>query len=91
MIYSYYIEVMGTHMKTTIDLSDALFAAAKRHAAEHGTTMRALIEQSLARTLSEKKPARVFKLRDASVGGKGLTEAARTMSWSALRDLANER
>lgn len=82
---------MGTHMKTTIDLSDALFAAAKRHAAEHGTTLRAVVEQSLARTLREKTPVYAFKLRDASVGGKGLTEAARAMSSSALRDLANQR
>jgi hypothetical protein len=78
-------------MKTTIDLSDALFAAAKRHAAKHGTTLRAVIEQSLAHTLREKSPPDGFKLRDASVGGKGLTDAARALSGSAWRDLANER
>lgn len=84
-------ESMGTHMKTTIELTDAVFAAAKRFAAARGMTLRAVIEQSLARTLREKAPANAFKLRDASVGGKGLTDAARAMSSSALRDLANER
>ena len=84
-------ESMGTHMKTTIELSDAVLAAAKRFAAARGLTLRAVIEQSLARTLREKAPVRKFKLRDASVGGKGLTDAARALSSSALRDLANER
>lgn len=82
---------MGTHMKTTIDLSDALFSAAKAHAARHGTTLRALIEQSLARTLLEAKTARPFKLRDASVHGKGLTAAARAQPWSSILAAANER
>lgn len=82
---------MGAHMKTTIDLSDALFSAAKAHAARHDTTLRALIEQSLARTLLEAKTARPFKLRDASVRGKGLTAAARAQPWSSILAAANER
>ncbi len=82
---------MGTHMKTTIDLSDALFTAAKQFAAARGMTLRAVVEQSLARTLREKAEPNAFKLRDASVGGKGLTDTARALSPSALRDLANER
>ncbi len=83
---------MGTHMKTTIELSDELFSAAKAHAARHGITLRALIEQSLARTLRESKlNRRGFKLRDASVRGKGLTAAARAMPWSAVLAAANKR
>lgn len=82
---------MGTHMKTTIDLSDALFSAAKAHAATHDTTLRALIEQSLARTLREAASTRPFKLRDASVRGKGLTPEARAQPWSAILAEANER
>ncbi len=83
---------MGTHMmKTTIDLSDALFSAAKAHAAKHGTTLRAVIEQSLARTLRESEGNRAFKLRDARVRGKGLTSAARAMPWPAILAAANER
>ncbi len=78
-------------MKTTIDLSDQLFSAAKAHAAAHGITLRAVIEQSLAHTLRESKISRRFKLRDASVGGKGLTEAARAIPWSAVIAAANER
>jgi len=78
-------------MKTTIDLSDELFSAAKAHAARHGITLRAVIEQSLARTLRESKLNRGFKLKDASVRGKGLAPAARALPWSAVLAAANER
>jgi len=78
-------------MKTTVDLSDALFSAAKAHAAKHGTTLRALIEESLARTLSESGTKRGFRLKDASVRGKGLTRAARAVPWQAIVAAANER
>ena len=63
---------MGVFMKTTIEVSDALFASAKNHAKQSQTTMRALVEEGLRRVLSDSqakiKPA--FKLNDASVRGK---------------------
>ena len=66
--------LMGTHMKTTIEVSDALFASAKQFAQQRQTTLRALIEDGLRRVLSDAhdtaKP--VFTLRDASVHGQEL-------------------
>lgn len=63
---------MGVRMKTTIELSDALFVSAKNHAKHSQTTMRALVEEGLRRVLSDSqakaKPA--FKLKDASVRGR---------------------
>jgi hypothetical protein len=63
---------MGALMKTTIEVSDALFKSAKQLAQRNQTTMRALIEDGLRRVLSDQptkaKPA--FKLKDASVRGK---------------------
>lgn len=76
-------------MKTTIDLSDALYTATMKYAAKNGMTLREVIEQSLARTLREIPPTRAFKLRDASVGGKGLTDAARAVPRLASRDIRN--
>ena len=59
-------------MKTTIEVSDALFVRAKTLARQSQTTMRALVEEGLRRVLSESqakiKPA--FKLKDMSVHGK---------------------
>jgi hypothetical protein len=65
---------MGTHMKTTIEMSDALFNSAKQHAQQSHTTIRALVEEGLRRVLadnqSKAKPA--FKLKNASVRGKDM-------------------
>lgn len=59
-------------MKTTIEVSDALFLSAKTFAQESQTTLRALIEEGLRRVLSDSQPKRkqAFKLVDASVHGK---------------------
>lgn len=65
---------MGTLVKTTIELSDALFHSAKAHAQQSQTTLRALVEEGLRRVLSDAhataKPA--FKLQDASVHGQAI-------------------
>ncbi len=65
---------MGTHMKTTIELSDPLFESAKQLAKQSHTSMRALIEEGLRRVLADTptkaKPA--FKLKNASVRGKDM-------------------
>lgn len=63
---------MGAHMKTTIEVSDALFLSAKNFAQQSQTTMRALVEEGLRRVLSDAQPQRkqAFKLVDASVRGK---------------------
>ena len=63
---------MGVHMKTTIEVSDALFDSAKSFAQQRQTTMRALVEEGLRHVISDSqakiKPA--FKLKDARVRGK---------------------
>jgi hypothetical protein len=78
---------MGTHMKTTIEVSDALFKSAKQLALRNQTTMRALVEEGLRRVLSEQpfraKPA--FRLKDESVrGGKMLVADPR--EWRKLEE-----
>lgn len=65
---------MGGNMKTTIDVSDALFNSVKELARQRRTTLRALIEEGLRRVLNDAqakaKPA--FKLKDARVHGKAM-------------------
>jgi Arc/MetJ family transcription regulator len=80
---------MGTHMKTTIEISDALFEEAKRRAAERGTTLRALVEEGLREVLGA-APAGTFTLRDASFGGNGLRPEVREGSWERILELAYE-
>ena len=82
---------MGTHMKTTIEISDPLFAAAKRQAARTGMTLRALIEQGLKQTLKDGAHEPVHQPRDGRVKGRGLTREARNAGWRAVLDAANQR
>jgi hypothetical protein len=82
---------MGAHMKTTIEIADALLDDAKRVAARERVTVRALVEQGLRRVLDERKRgAPGFKLRKASVKGRGLQAGVRGASFDRLRELAYE-
>ncbi|MEY3714120.1 MAG: hypothetical protein RL321_1740 [Pseudomonadota bacterium] len=62
---------MGSHMKTTIEISDELLARAKRLAESQGVTLRALVEEGLQRSLEAHllavRPA--FVLRTFGHGG----------------------
>lgn len=72
-------------MKTTIELSDALARRAKELAASEGTSLRALVEDGLRRVLAERE-CRGFRLRNASVGGKGMRPEFRDAGWDRIRD-----
>jgi hypothetical protein len=74
-------------MKTTIDLSDALFEKTKRAAAQRGTTMRALIEEGLRLVLDREPAKKPFVMRDARVKGNGLQPGIRPGDWPQLRAL----
>jgi hypothetical protein len=76
-------------MKTTIDIADPLFEAARQAARQRGTTLRALVELGLRQVLSQSGPAAPkFELRKASFGGQGLQPGAQAASWDELRDLS---
>jgi len=79
---------MGAHMKTTVEISDALLREARDIAAREGVTLRALIERGLRRIAAESGKAAPFKLRRASFKGSGLQPELRGSSWEAVRDLA---
>lgn len=54
---------MGTHMKTTVEISDELFARARRAAEQQGTSLRNLIEEGLQLALSKnRQPEQTFRL-----------------------------
>ena len=76
---------MVTHMKTTIELSDALLKAARRRARARGLTLRALVEEGLRLVIRDEKEREPFRLRRATFRGQGLSENAR--EWPAIRDM----
>lgn len=79
---------MGTHMKTTIEISDALLEAAKKRAREEGTTLRAIVEEGLRGVLEH--GSHDFGLRDASVDGSGLHPDVREGSWERIAAMIYE-
>lgn len=74
-------------MKTTIEVSDALFHSAKELAQQSQTTLRALVEEGLRRVINESqakaKPS--FKLKDARVHGKAMLIAS-PRDWQKLEE-----
>lgn len=83
---------MGPHMKTTIELSDALLQAAKDAASSQGTTLRSVFESALRAYLEQaaRQPRQAFVLRRHSVGGRGLTAEATEAGWERIRGLVYE-
>jgi len=79
-------------MKTTVEISDPILRAAKETAQREGTTLRALLEEGLQLSLErrERKDEGHFRLRDASVGGRGLQPHLKGASWERIRELAYE-
>jgi hypothetical protein len=77
-------------MKTTIEISDALLEAAKRHARARGTTLRAVLEEGLRSVLRSGVRAAPFRLRDASVDGRGVRPEVREGGWERVVELVYE-
>jgi Arc/MetJ family transcription regulator len=81
---------MVTHMKTTIEISDALLTRAKRMAARESTTLRDIVERGLRQVLRGETESKSFKLRDARVNGRGVQQGFEDASWDRIRDAAYE-
>jgi hypothetical protein len=77
-------------MKTTVEIADPLLHEVRRLAAQRGVTLRTLIERGLYRVIADARPGTPFRLRRASVDGKGLQPEFRDASWARLRDAAYE-
>ncbi len=78
--------VMGTRMKTTIEIQDDLMKAAKALARKHGTTLKSIIERGIRTTLKEEQQSANYELADKSVKGKGLQTDYQQATWADVRD-----
>jgi hypothetical protein len=80
---------MATHMKTTIEISDAVIEEVRKMAAESGQNMRQVVEAALRQSLeAERRRKKRFRLRDATVGGKGLRPGISYDEWGRVLDLS---
>jgi hypothetical protein len=77
-------------MKTTIEIPDSILKEARRLASREGTTVKALVVESLQKVIAERKHPGVFKLRRATFKGKGLQPPLNGASWERIRALAYE-
>lgn len=77
-------------MKTTVDIPRSLLEEAKRLAADHRTTVRALVEEGLRRVIDEHQRTGMFRLRKATFKGEGLQPDIEGASWEAMRQRAYE-
>lgn len=75
---------MSAHIRTTLDSASALLKKAKAVARCKSETIRELIERGLQLVFPELRGRPSFKLRDASVGGKGLHPDAAERPWDEL-------
>ncbi len=79
--------------KTTIEIADELFVAAKRHAASERTTLRTLVERGLRSELRGKaprKPAAKVKIKWVTVDG-GLPEVIDVADRAVMIDRLRRR
>lgn len=73
-------------MKTTIELPDGLIEQARRIARREGTTLHALIEEGLQRSLEARRREGRRQLDFPSYGGNGLTDECQGAPWAWIRD-----
>ncbi|TVS16904.1 MAG: DUF2191 domain-containing protein [Gammaproteobacteria bacterium] len=73
-------------MKSTFELPDELIEQARRTARREGTTLRALVEEGLQRSLEARRQASERAFDFPTFGGTGLTDAFQGASWNDLRD-----
>jgi hypothetical protein len=81
---------MVTHMKTTVDIADAVLDEARQVAAEQRVTLRELIEDGLRRAIEARRSRETFTLHDAGVGGSGVQSGIDEGDWAGIRDLIYE-
>jgi hypothetical protein len=73
-------------MKTTIELPDELVKQARLVAKQEGSTLRALVEEGLQRSLGARRAAALRQLDFPTYGTSGLTREFEGAPWSRLRD-----
>jgi Bacterial antitoxin of type II TA system, VapB len=81
---------MLRHMRTSIDVPDALLDKARRVARSRGSTLRELVIEGLRAVLERQERAPRFRLRDASYGQGGLVDGVDESDWEAIRGTSYE-
>lgn len=79
-------------MRTSVELPDPLFREAKRYGAEHGVTLKELIERGLRTVLDQQRePKRGARLKLRTYGSQGYVPGIEEGSWEQIRDIIFDR
>lgn len=79
---------MGSHMKTTIEIADAVLEQGQRLARQEHVTLRALVEEGLRKVVEEHEIRRKpFKLRPVKFLGGGFQPGLDEGNWEKVREL----
>ena len=81
---------MASNMKTTIQIPDSLYNEMRKLALREQRTIKAIVEESLRRTLSERQRKIRFRLRKATFKGNGLQPHLAGTSWDQILHLSYE-
>jgi len=81
---------MVSRMRTTVEIADSILHAAKETAHREGTTLQSLVEEGLRLALERRERMDRFRLRDSSVGGRGLRAELGSAGWKEIRDIVYE-
>ena len=77
---------MGTHMKTTIEISDDLLSRAKQLGRRQGKTLRAVVEDGLRQVLKRDTGTAARHVKPVVFRRGGLSKEFASAPWTALRD-----
>lgn len=77
-------------MKTTVHIPDSLIEEARKIAIRDKTTIKALIEEGLRKSIDNRKQESAFVLRKATFKGNGLQPNADGASWEKIREMSYE-
>jgi hypothetical protein len=71
-----------------VEIPDGLFSEVKRYAQTHELTFRQVVETGLRKVIAEEQtPAKPFRLRDVSVGGRRMVK---DFSWPEIMAIIYE-
>lgn len=82
---------MASHMKTTVQISDALLADVQKIVLKRKTTLKALVDEGLRLVVEqEHAPKKLVKLKDFSYGDPDVPWPLEGKSWEEIRNIIYE-
>ncbi|MEQ9451250.1 MAG: hypothetical protein RJQ07_06665 [Pseudomonadales bacterium] len=80
------LQLLPIQVKTTLDIKDDLLIRAKKLAKRTGRPLRAVVEESLRRTLAQAEDQTAYALTNVSFGDAGADDPLESLTWQDLRN-----